>query len=315
MDNHDNSNFLITNNILKKYIKQIDLINDDFYSNFFIVETILKNHINNLCLAKNNDLIDESNKIDPWDDAINDNKFYINNKVARIFPLMKNFNNFGNIKIDDDSFSYITIREIADIISKIICYHLLEFNLNPQKIIIADYTAGVGGNILSFSKFFQHVHAVELSQQRAEYLQNNVNIYGYKNITVYNKCGLDFNDNQMITINPNVIFIDPPWGGIDYKNSDKLLLKLGNMDIEELLIDIFNKFSIHYDQIVKNNQKEMHNIFNTKFVVLKLPKNYDIEFLYKFIKKHNLYTNYQIKSYLYILNKMLIVICELAYVK
>ena len=92
------------------------------------------------------------NQNDAWDEAINDDKFYINNKIIRIFPVLKNTQNYSKLKIDETSFSYITIREIAEIISKIVSYHLLLYNLNPQKITIIDYTAGVGGNVLSFSK-------------------------------------------------------------------------------------------------------------------------------------------------------------------
>ena len=55
----------------------------------------------------------------------------------------------------------------------------------------------------------------------------------------------------------------------------------------------------------KNNKNEKNN----KFIILKLPRNYDIEHLYNHIKKNNI-KDYTICSYLYILNKMLIVVCE-----
>ncbi len=256
---------------------------------------------------------DENNEQDAWDIFINDDKFYINNKVARIFPILKNFNNFCKIKIDDDSFSYITIREIADVISKIICYHLLKYNLNPQKINIIDYTAGVGGNILSFCKYFNYIYGIELSTNRSEYLENNINVYGFKNVKVINKCAIEFNNNNLIEINPNVIFIDPPWGGINYKNNDKLTLSLGNIEIENLVIDIATKFSIEYKKITELNPKEKNNNKNNKFIILKLPKNYDIELFYNYIKQNNNLDNYDILVFLYILNKMLIIVCELKY--
>jgi 16S rRNA G966 N2-methylase RsmD len=250
---------------------------------------------------------------DPWESSINDDKFYISNKVARIFPVLKHFNNFSKIKIDDESFCYITIREIADIMSKIICHHLLEYNLNPQKSKIVDYTSGVGGNVLSFSKYFKYIYAIELSSKRAEYLQNNIDVYGFKNIQVINSCAIEFNNNELITVNPSVIFIDPPWGGANYKNSDSLILNLGPMTIEDLIFDIATKFSNHYKQIIKLNPKEKINNLNNKFIVLKLPKNYDIEYLYNFINSKNNFQNYNISIFLYILNKMLIVVCELQF--
>ena len=254
---------------------------------------------------------------------MNDDKFYINNRIARIFPTLKNYNNYGKIKIDNESFSYITVREIAEYISKIVCYHLLKYNINPQKTTLIDYTSGVGGNVLSFSKCFNKVLAVEISDERCLYLQNNINVYGYKNISVINQSAIDFNEEHMINSNPNVIFIDPPWGGNDYKNSESLLLKLGDVPIEDLTIDIIGKFSSFYKNVLKNleegeNQnfgeiyKLKNNNFNNKFIVLKLPKNYDIEHFYNSIRK-NSFTNYVPIIYLYILNKMLIIIIELSY--
>ena len=140
MDIQNNYPNIIINDILKKYLIE----NKNEYLNLFLFNEDIENNIQE----------------DPWEMSINDNNFYINNKIARIFPILKNFNNLSKIKIDDESFSYITIREIADLISKIICFHLLEFNLNPLKIKIIDYTSGVGGNVLSFCRFFKYVYAI-----------------------------------------------------------------------------------------------------------------------------------------------------------
>ena len=74
----------------------------------------------------NNEHINESNiiNIDAWNEAINDNEFIIKNKISRIFPQLKNSNNYLKLMIDEDSFSFITIREIAELTSKIIYFKL-----------------------------------------------------------------------------------------------------------------------------------------------------------------------------------------------
>jgi predicted RNA methylase len=297
-NNYENEH---NNNYLNTYYENI---NDDVYINC---------EDNNGEDNNDDDNSEDNNSIDAWDSAINDEKFYINNKIARIFPVLKNFNNFSKIKIDEDSFSYITIREIAEIISKIICYHLLEHNLNPQKSLIVDYTSGVGGNVLSFGKFFKTVYAIELDESRAEFLKNNIGVYGFKNINVINECAIEFNDNEMLNINPNVIFVDPPWGGSNYKNNENLTLSLGKIQLEELVIDIVKKFSEKYIKIVNLNPKEKNNNYNNKFIILKLPKNYNIEYFYKYVKSNNNFVNYNICMYLYILNKMIVIVCELQY--
>ena len=262
------------------------------------------------CTNNESTNINQENE-DVWESVINDDQFYINNKIARIFPILKNFSNFSKIKIDEESFCYITIREIADTISKIICEHLLNHNLNPQRIIICDYTAGVGGNVLSFCKYFKYVHAIEIEPIRTEFIKNNIEIYGYKNVNVLNMCAIEFNELHMINLNPHIIFVDPPWGGSNYKNNDLMILSLGSIQLEKLLIDIIKKFSSNY--LNSSNSFDKLNNYNNKFIVLKLPKNYDLDHFYNWIKLHNNFPNYDISIYLYILNKMLIIVCELKY--
>lgn len=307
----DNPNVIIYNE-LNEYIKKNN--NPEYFKNIYLIEKNDVLYENCIIEIKNKtNKIININDENIWDSVINDDKFYINNKIARIFPVLKNLNNLSKIKIDIDSFSYITIREIADLISRIICYHLLEYNLNPQKSSIVDYTSGVGGNVLSFSKFFKYIYAIELENFRAEYLKNNINVYEFKNIEVINDCAINFTKNKLLLINPNVIFIDPPWGGTNYKNNESLTLNLGCVQIEKLLVDIIKKFSDYYVEIINKNPKEKNNNYNNKFIILKLPKNYDIEYLYYYLKSNNNFVNYNICSFIYILNKMIIIVCELQF--
>jgi 16S rRNA G966 N2-methylase RsmD len=313
-DNNNNLTDELINNFdndeINNYINKTLETNNIFNENDVLTEN---NNFDELHNNKNN--FDDIQNYDPWDDSINDNQFIVNNKIMRIFPQLKNPKNYLNLKIDDESLSFITIREIADLTSKIICHHLIKFNLNPQKVKIIDYTAGVGGNVLSFSKYFNKVYAIEIQKNRYEYLINNINVYEYNNIFCINDSSINFNEKFLVEINPNVIFVDPPWGGNGYKENDSLRLKLGDVSVENLVIDIFSKL---YENIIKkenltiqigNKKLYKTNIFHNKFVVLKLPKNYDIEYFYETIKNHNI-PNYTINSYLYILNKMLIIVCE-----
>ena len=276
------------------------------YSEPDLNSVLFINNINNKIEGKINNI--ENNHIphinnDVWDIVINDKQFYTQNKIARIFPILKNKEDIARIKIDSESFNYITIREIAELISKIICCHLLNSNINPQKTIIMDYTAGVGGNVLAFAKYFKYIYAIEISMERAEYLKNNVDVYSFTNIQVINNCCIYINENELVNINPSVIFVDPPWGGAIYKNTDKLLLSINSTPIEELLISIVKIFS------------NTTNYLGNKFIIFKLPKNYDIEYFYNYVKENNNFYNYDIQLYLHIFNKMLILVCKLHYKK
>ena len=293
--NYENHDLIAINNLLNYENTNITNNLTDSSLQDQLVNNIICDNINcdNICDSA-------------WDDAINDNKFILNNKIIRIFPQLKNVNNYSKLKIDDDSLSYITIREIADLTSKIICHHLIKYNINPQKVTIVDYTSGVGGNVLSFCKYFNKIYAIELSKIRYENLINNIDVYGFKNTYCINDSSINFTYNELEKIHADVVFIDPPWGGSEYKSSDSLRLMLGEKPIEELTIDIFNIFLKNYKKLKETTNEKN----NTKFVILKLPKNYDIEHLYYYIQEHNNIENHIICIYLYILNKMLIVVFE-----
>ena len=190
---------------------------------------------------------------------------------------------------------------MSDIISKILCNHLLLNNLNPLTINIVDYTAGVGGNTLSFLKYFKHVLAIELSNERSKFLKNNIDIYEYNNYTIINNSSITYTDENLEYENQDIIFIDPPWGGINYKNSENIHLTLSDKPIEELLFNIIDKLNKY------SSLNELNNKY--KIIAFKLPKNYDIKYFYNFVKKNNP-NNYNITLKLYILNKMLLLICE-----
>lgn len=277
-----------------------EIINDVMYELFRKIDNNSDNILTHppgfTKISKNNN----DNNNDVWEKAIEDNKFLQINKITRIFPYLKNNADYNKIKIDEDSYNYITIKDIADIISKIICNHLINMNINPRRINIADYTSGVGGNVISFCKYFNKVYCIELDELRCKYLDNNLKIYNCDNYEIINGDSIKFNEERMIKDNIDVIFIDPPWGGAGYKYSENLRIKLGDMYMEEMVIDIYNKF-------MKNENNN-----NNKIVVLKLPKNYDIESFYQYIKKNNENNdNYTIYCKLYIMNKMLIIVCEL----
>lgn len=191
----------------------------------------------------------------------------LTNKLKkRIFPYIKNID---KIEIDNESLNYISIKDDAISITFLIKKY---FNENST---IIDAMSGVGGNTISFSKNFKKVYAIELNEKRYNMLCNNINVYELKNVETYNDNCL----NRIFSINSDIIFFDPPWGGKDYKNHEKLRLTISNVPLEDICVKLIK---------LKKN------------IVLKLPKNYDIEF---FKNKLNLE-----KLNIEILNKMLIII-------
>lgn len=205
--------------------------------------------------------------------------------LLRLFPYLPNKNLAEKLKIDDESIHYISIREFAEKISKIIKTHLEKLEIDKNIAIITDATAGVGGDTISFAMNFFHVNAIELNKQRAEYLENNINIYGLKNVQIYN----DNCTNLLYKIDKHhVIFLDPPWENEEtgsYKQYKQLTLIIDNFPLETYC----NKLM---------DTKYMKKV--PELIVIKLPKNYDLIHFYKKINNKNIYY--------YDLNKMIILV-------
>lgn len=153
--------------------------------------------------------------------------------------------------------------------SKVIC-NLISKHVGSNDITITDAMACIGGDTLSFSQTFKNVIAVEMDKIRFEYLKHNMSLFETTNIEFIN------NDYVKIknTLKQDVIYIDPPWGGPDYKTKKTIKIKIGDETLESICHSII-------DQKI------------CKWLVLKLPFNYDLTEFYKF--------NYQIhniKNYL-----------------
>ena len=182
-----------------------------------------------------------------------------------------------NVRYTMDAIMYMSKRIDSELIVGIIISHVNKMHIDRNNLTITDATAGIGGNTFSFATFFGHVNSVEMDIPTFEMLKNNITIYNHANVTLIN------NDYMKIHANicQDITFIDPPWGGKNYKKVNNLRLKLSNIEIENILMII-----------AKSN----------KIVAMKLPLNYD------FSQFRKIHMNDK-KIYLYKLDKMYILIC------
>lgn len=207
------------------------------------------------------------------------------NKIFKnkLFPLPPN-NNYDNIHIDNESISYITTPHNTTVITSIIRANIPS-NISYNDITIFDGTACVGGDTIAFGNIFGTVISVEIDKKRFNMLKNNINEYGLYNV-------VPINDNCLYILQKinfiDIVYLDPPWGGKDYKKTDNIRLSISNKFIDEII------------NIITNN-----NRYNIKLIVLKLPKNYYIKQLYDLTKNNN------IQILLYTLKKMLIVVYKI----
>src|SRR6185312_13890532 len=127
---------------------------------------------------------------------------------------------------------------------------------------------------ISFGKTFGGVISIELDIERYDFLKTNVNVYGLKNVQVINGNCIDIIPKIQ---NVDVIYIDPPWGGKFYKYKQNLRLSLEDIPLETLVQNFFESNNPHV-------------------IALKLPKNYDLEYMYEVLSHKHTITLYELKK-------------------
>jgi 16S rRNA G966 N2-methylase RsmD len=144
---------------------------------------------------------------------------------------------------------------------------------------ITDSTAGMGGNTLSFSKYFTKVYAIEKDIIHYNILKHNTqDVYGTLNVDFIN---CDY-INVYSKFKQDVIFIDPPWGGPDYKKQTNISLYLGKDKVEDFIktklielakmfvIKVPNNFNIiNFNKVLNNFNIEYESLRNYYIIYVK----------------------------------------------
>jgi tRNA G37 N-methylase Trm5 len=149
------------------------------------------------------------------------------------------------LRFDEEALYSTTDQLTADKI----CKDILKFVSTSG--VITDATACIGGSCASFAKVFSKVHAIEIDSKKYDYLRHNMLIMGFREV-VHCICG----DALQVCprLKQDVIFIDPPWGGPEYKLSSKISLFLSGRP----LADVCCELSVY-----------------THYIAIKVPTNFD----------------------------------------
>lgn len=164
------------------------------------------------------------------------------------------------IRMTRDSYSFITFYKD----SKKILDHIKENylgDISMKTLIATDLTAHIGGDVLAFASEFKFVEAVEIDDEAYDFLKNNINVYGFENVSAH------FEDSVRWIAGledvGDIVFMDPPWGGSGYRKNRYMKLSLSGTGVEDIAIELMQKPK------------------PPMLVVLKLPMNYDMKFLKK----------------------------------
>jgi hypothetical protein len=185
-----------------------------------------------------------------------------------VFPL-RNDIDYKKLKLTKEGEYSVTRRRDADRMLTVFKQVLGDLS----KRTITDATGCVGGDTIHFGLHFQHVHSIELKKENYDVLQNNVGVYNLQNVTLYNADAV-----RAFNWKTDVLYIDPPWGGPEYRNNKDLDLHMSSKRIDLWLEEILLRKS------------------RPSYIFVKLPQNYNF-------KRFNLLSNvdyikpYRIRTY------------------
>ena len=177
---------------------------------------------------------------------------------------------FKKIKINDVGKYSMTRPYEAKQIVTIIQDELKMYSFNPKNCIITDGTCGVGGDTIHFSKYFKSVNAVDILIENGNILYENCKTFKIKNVNIFTNNYLNIHN----ILKEDILYLDPPWGGIDYKSKDSVKLVLSDLNMNEIL------------DLIKSTHKKPPMIY------IKVPLNVD----FNYIPNNKKYTIYNKKN-------------------
>lgn len=192
---------------------------------------------------------------------------------TKLFPKSSTVN-YKNLSLSPSFVNCVTTERDSNEITKIIKGILVKNGVeNPETVNLLDCTGGVGCDSIQFALNFNHVTTIEIDKDRFIQLEHNIEQYKLTNIST-------INGNSALLArsiqNVSVVYIDPPWGGSSYKDHEKLRLKFGDGELEDFAQSLFN---------------DPDRTKSISLIVLKLPKNYDVDYLYSKLAPHTIYVH------------------------
>lgn len=139
--------------------------------------------------------------------------------------------------------------------ARIIWNNLRNIIEDISQLVIMDGTSNIGSDSIRFGNECKKVISVEINEENYEALVHNIQLYNLQNKVkaILGDITKKWNDYMY-----DILYLDPPWGGKNYKDISSLDIILGDMRI-----DLFLR-----DYILDSKTRP-------KWIIMKLPMNYN----------------------------------------
>jgi hypothetical protein len=186
-------------------------------------------------------------------------------RMKEFFP-KKSGVEYSKLKLTPEGEYSITKRKDGEVLLK----HMKSVLKTTKDKHITDLTGNVGGDTILFGLHFKKVDSIELNPENFAALKNNVEVFGLTNVDLHQG-----DSTKVFNWKTDVLYIDAPWGGPDYKKNKELDLYLGDKRVDEFVKEVKSK---------------------AEYIFLKVPSNY------KFDRFENI-EKFKIRGYYLILVK------------
>lgn len=170
-------------------------------------------------------------------------------KFEALFPKKAGIK-YSNLKMTPEGEYSITKRKDGDVLLK----HMKTVLKTTKDKHITDLTGNVGGDTILFGLHFKKVDSIEMNPENFEALKNNVEVFGLKNVTLHQG-----DSTKLYNWKTDVLYIDAPWGGTDYKEKAELDLYLGDKRVDEFVKEVLQREN------------------RPSYIFMKVPRNYKFD--------------------------------------
>jgi 16S rRNA G966 N2-methylase RsmD len=171
--------------------------------------------------------------------------------------------------------------------SMLVCDIVKTFIPNTElfNLTLTEGGVGAGGNTFAFANKFKLINSIEFNPTHRKYFNHNASILlsttERKKIQLgFDKKIHDFSVAYKLT-KQDVVYLDPPWGGPNYKTMNPLNMFYGNVDVCDIIDELRKK--------------------PNTLIILRAPLNYTIKFdnYYKLTTTRMIYSNIKHKKIKY----------------